>query len=167
MSTKYRKSDVTENIEVGDIVMLSPENQRVTRAFADKQGINERLVIGVCVESDNTTPMPPVVNGGVAKVSNTKTQIIDGNSKKGLILNGGNSSIRPREVIRVESGNTQVVNVVHHVDLGDRLTLSRQHPGKAESVDIGNVNRFDNRNIGKAIKYTGSKDKVVCLLNIE
>lgn len=167
MSVVYRKKDISEEIEIGDIIMISPEDQRVTRAVADKKKLNERLVIGVCTESDNKTPIPHLLSGGSAKISNVKIPVVDGNSKTSLILDGGNSTIRPRETITVEANSSQVVNVVHHVDLGDKLTLSRNHPGKAEAVDIGNTNRFDNRNIGKAIKYTADSNKVVCLLNIE
>lgn len=167
MPVVYRKKDVTENIEIGDIIMISPENQRATRAVADKQGINNRLVVGICIESDNKSPIPRFLNGGSAKTSQTKIPVIDGNAKTSLKLDGGNGSIRPREIVSVESGSTQVVNVVHHVDLGDKITLSKAHPGKAEAVDICNTNRFDTRNIGKVIKYTIDREKVVCLLNIE
>lgn len=169
MSVIFRKTKPSEIIEVGDVLMLSPENQYVTRAIRDESKLNERLVVGICVESDNETPVAIVVNGGKSKAPTGKFVHINGGSASVNVIpiNGGNSELRPREYVAIESNNIQVVNTVHHIDIGDKLTISDAHPGKAEAVSVLNQNEFDNRSIGKVIKYTENKNKVVALLNIE
>lgn len=165
-----RKQDPNEEILVGDVIMVSPETQNVTRAINDKTELNSRLVVGVCIESDNNTPLPQYIDGGNSKIESNIVTINGGDStdnKIKLPINGGNSELRKREVVSVESNGIQVVNVVHHVDLGDKLTISRLHSGKAESIDTLNYNKFCSRTIGKVIKYTTNKEQVVCLLDIE
>lgn len=167
MAVLYKKVDPKEQIKVGDVMMISPETQLVTRAFRDKWGLNERLVIGVCSDADNESLLPFVIKGGVAKENKSIRPIINGGSSQGnmLFIYGGDSSARPRKVISVETSGVQVVNVAHHVDLGDKLVISH-HIGKAQSKDIFS-DGFETRSIGKAIKYTDNREQVVCLLNIE
>ena len=65
----YRKSIPSEIIEIGDIIMLDPETSYVKRAEAndcDELMANSRLIIGVCVTSNNTDPLPIIIDGGHA-----------------------------------------------------------------------------------------------------
>lgn len=168
MAVIYKKVDPKEKIAIGDVMMISPENQLITRAVRDKWGLNERLVVGVCTNSDNKSLLPFVIDGGVAKELKSIRPIINGGNSQGnmLVINGGGSKLRPRKVITVETSGVQIVNVAHHVDLGDRLTISK-HVGKAQSMETFGLDGFDTRSIGKAIKYTDNREQVLCLLNIE
>lgn len=170
MATIQRKVSPNEIIEIGDVLMISPDNQCVSRAYKDEEGINERLVIGVCTGSDNTIPKPIRFIGGDSSVKEpNKTVLINGgNSIISVIpLNFGSSEERPREVVIIETSGKQIVNVTHYPDVGDSLTLSRLHKGKAEAVDILNSNRFSSRTFAKVIKHTKNKEQVLCLLDIE
>lgn len=169
MAVIFRKADPKEDIAVGDVMMISPENQLVTRAIRDRWGLNERLVIGVCTNSDNESSLPFVIDGGSAKEDNPTRPVVNGsNSSKSnlLLINGGSSILRPRKVITLETSGVHAVNIAHHVGLGDRLTISR-HIGKAQSMETFGIDGFDTRSIGKAIKYTNDREQVLCLLNIE
>lgn len=168
MATIHRKANLNEIIEVGDVLMVSPENQCVTKAFRDSNGINERLVVGVCSGSDNKTKMPIRIIGGKSVMPELHTLINGGNSSVNVIpLKCGDSKERPRLIVSIETSGKQLVNVAHNVDIGDSLTICRKHKGKAEAVDLLNHNRFTNRTIGKVIRYTNNKNQVMCLLDIE
>lgn len=169
MATINRKIDPNEEINIGDVLMVSPDTQRVTKAIKDKGGINDRLIVGVCTASDNSTPMPSEMNGGNSRISKTKRIMLSGgNSNQNVItFKGGNSNLRPREIVTTETCGAQIVNINHYADLGDKLVLSGLGSGKAEAIDILNYNKFNSRTIGKVIKFTENKGQVVCLLNIE
>lgn len=168
MATIQRKVSPNEVIEVGDVLMISPETQNVSRAYKDKEGLNERLVIGVCTGSNNTVPLPLKIFGGNSKSPGLVDTINGGDSIISVIpLYCGDSQERARAIVFIETAGKQLVNVAHHVDLGDDLTLSRLHKGKAEAVDITNANRFTSRTFAKVIKYTENKEQVLCLLDIE
>lgn len=167
MTVQYKKVNPSEVIDVGDILMISPENQRVTKAIRDRYGINERLVIGVVTKSDNTTPMPILVDGGSSK--NTERAIVgNGNSEICILsIDGGNSEVNTREYVDViSSGATKVGVDDRIVHIGDKLTISRFTAGKAERRKISNTNPTGGRSIGKVISNL-DEGYVQALLNIE
>ena len=102
----YRKSIPSEIIEVGDIIMLDPETSYVKRAEAndcDELMANSRLIIGVCVSSNNTDPIPLFLDGGHSYDEDAKREEIDsGTSDKPqtIMIIGGDSDINKREIIR-------------------------------------------------------------------
>ena len=168
----YRKSDPSEIIEVGDIIMLDPETSYVKRAEAtdyDDLMVNSRLIIGVCVTSNNTDPIPLFLNGGHSYDEGARREEIDsGTSDKPqtIIIVSGDSNINKREIIQIAYMGEQMVNICGYVDLGDKLTLS-DHPGKAKSKDFLDEEFYVARSIGKVIKFTNNPKQVKVFLYIE
>ena len=53
----YKKVDPSEVIEVGDVIMIDPDNGYITRAVRGDNHefpINTRMVVGICIWSNNT-----------------------------------------------------------------------------------------------------------------
>lgn len=167
MAVRYRKVNPSEVIDVGDILMISPENQRVTKAIRDRHGINERLVIGVVTKSDNTTPMPILIDGGFSKDVD-RAIIGNGNSEICILsIDGGNSELNSREYVDIISSGTTKVGIDDKiVHIGDKLTISRFTAGKAERRKISNTDPSGGRSIGKVITNL-EEGYVETLLNIE
>lgn len=165
----YRKAIPSEVIEVGDIVMLDPDTSYIKRAVVDRQrgNINSRLVVGVCVESNNVFPAPITIRGG-SSTEIERVQLHGGysDSIQTIMIIGGTSKQSEREFIKVAYMGEHLVNVCGFVDLGDKLCISK-HPGKAKSIDYLDGDYFESRSIGKVIKFTSSKNKVKVLLDIE
>lgn len=166
----YKKAIPSELIEVGDIIMLDPGTSYVKRAvvedFRDLK-INSRLIVGVCVYSNNSDPIPSILNGGHSK--NIERTLIDGglsDSIQTIVIKGGDSNQNIREIIKVAYMGEQLVNVCGFVDLGDKLCIS-QHPGKAKSKDYLDSDYYRTRSIGKVVQFTNKKDQVRVLLDIE
>lgn len=168
----YRKSDPSEIIEVGDIIMLDPDTSYVKRAEAndyDDLMVNSRLIIGVCVTSNNTDPIPVFIDGGHAYDEDSVREELDsGTSDKPqtIMIISGDSDINKREIIQIAYMGEQMVNICGYVDLGDKLTLS-EHPGKAKSKDFLDEEFYVARSIGKVIKFTNNPKQVKVLLDIE
>lgn len=168
----YRKAIPSEHIDVGDIIMLDPNTSLIRKAvFKDQEEliINSRLIIGVCISSDNTILDISTVNGGIAKQKLEDTVILDGGSSEKIdtiLIDAGDSSIDKSKVIQVAYNGQQKVNITGYVDLGDHLCISRC-AGKAKSKDFLDREYFDSRSIGKVIKFTNKKDQVIALLDIE
>lgn len=171
MSIQYKKLDPTEEIQAGDIIMLSPnKTQAVTKAIRDRYGINERLVIGVVTSSDNITLMPILIDGGLSKTG-TKKLINGGESELNVLpILGGSSKIISREYVDVSSSGIEIVKVdsfnYDKIRMGDKLTISRKTPGSAEIRMISNTNPVGSRSIGKVIEKLND-GRVKVLLNIE
>lgn len=166
----YRKSDPSEIIEVGDIIMLDPDTSYVKRAEAndyDDLMVNSRLIIGVCVTSNNTDPIPLFLDGGPS-LELDREEIDSGTSDKPqtIMIISGDSNINKREIIQIAYMGEQMVNICGYVDLGDKLTLS-EHPGKAKSKDFLDEEFYVARSIGKVIKFTNNPKQVKVLLDIE
>lgn len=67
----YRKTNPLEVIEVGDVIMLDTGTNYVTRASANNLSeyiINSRMIIGICVSSNNYVPPTVLVDGGTSLV---------------------------------------------------------------------------------------------------
>lgn len=168
----YTKLDSSEQINIGDVIMIDPGTGKVTKAVANNCNeliLNSRLIIGVCCESDNTTPLPIIIDGGNA--SNIDRQTINSNKSKihsnYIIISGGDSGTNEaRRLIKVVYNDEQLVNIFGYVDIGDKLCISRV-PGLAKSKDYLNKNYYEERPIGKVIKYTNNPNQVKVLLNIE
>lgn len=166
----YKKADASEVIEVGDIVMIDPDNALITRAVLDDSfegAFNARLVVGVCINSNNTAKLRQVLDGGMSRVISRK-ELNGGNASsiQTIIIAGGDSSQNAREIIQVAYAGEYPVNVCGYVDLGDRLCVS-SHAGKAKAIDYADNDYFRARSIGKVIKFMNSRDKVKVLLDIE
>ena len=166
----YRKANPSEIIEVGDVLMLDLESSLVTRAvvndFKDRP-INSRMVVGICVESNNSGTTPITIDGGYS--DDIERIIIENNSEvhtEVIIIDGGSSTQNKRELIKLAYSGEFPVNVCGYVDLGDKLTISN-HPGKAKAIDYTNRDYFKARTIGKCIKYTNNANQVKVLLDIE
>lgn len=170
----YHKSDVNEIIDIGDIVMLNPETNTITKAVInddDELAINARLVIGVVVYSDNFSKVPIIIDGGRARDrddSITRSILDCGTSKdkpEFIILEGGTSKQNMRELVKIAYEGQVPVNLCGYAQLGDRLTIS-DHAGKAQSINYIDNDYFKLRSIGKVIKYI-SKYQAKVLLDIE
>lgn len=167
----YHKLDVNEIIEVGDVVMLDPATNTVTRAVADDYGefiLNARMIIGVVTFSDNYSKVPIVMDGGRAKVSGTEIEVDCGTSEakpEFILLEGGTSEQNMRELVQLAYAGEVPVNICGYVQLGDRLTISHD-AGKAKSIDYIDNDYFKSRSIGKVIKFI-NKYQAKVLLDIE
>ena len=166
----YKKADASEIIEVGDIVMIDPDSALITRAVLDDDNamaMNARLVVGVCIYSNNTASLRQVLNGGKSRT--VAKQVLNGGNAKSIqtiIIAGGDSSQNAREIIQVAYAGEYPVNVCGYVDLGDRLCIS-SHAGKAKAIDYADNDYFRARSIGKVIKFMSNRAQVKVLLDIE
>lgn len=166
----FKKAIPSEIIELGDIVMLDPDSNYIKRAVAnDIQDLmlNSRLVIGVCVKSNNTDPIPEMMSGGSSE--ELARELTDGglsDSIQTIIIESGTSDQNSREIVQVAYSGEHAVNICGFVDLGDRLCIS-QHPGKAKSKDYMDEEYFKARSIGKVIQFTSDPNRVKALIDIE
>ena len=166
----FHKLNVDEIIEIGDIVMLDPDTNTVTRAIADNPEefiLNARLIVGVVVFSDNFSKVPIVIDGGRATtISIDDIDCGTSESKPEFILiECGTAEQSMRELVQIAYGGEVPVNICGFVQLGDRLTISR-HAGKAKAIDYIDNDYFKLRSIGKVVKFI-SKDQAKVLLDIE
>ena len=166
----YRKKIPTENINIGDIIMLDVETGYIQRAVLEKfpeYGINSSLVIGICVSSDNETPPTITIDGGKSNtIDRQELNGGDSTSTQTIIIYGGNSTQNPREIIQVAYTGEQMVNLCGPVHIGDRLCISNQ-PGKAMSKDYLGQEFYDLRSIGKVIRLDKQNKQAKVLLDIE
>ena len=169
----YKKSVPSEIIEIGDILMLDPGTSYVKKAVADdieNMMLNSRLIIGVCIYSNNTDPIPFILDGGPSK--DLDRELIDSGTSdysidtETIIIEGGLSDQNSREVVKIAYTGEYVVNICGYVDIGDQLCIS-EHPGKAKSKDFLDLEYFKARSIGKVVQFTNRPDQVKVLLDIE
>ena len=157
----YRKVIPSEIIIPGDVIMIDPDTGMVKRTEINDFNdyiINSRLIVGICIASDNSSALPEILDGGTSDYSDENIQII--------LIEGGLSDQNSREIIKVQYGGTCLVNISGYVDIGDELCISSE-PGKAKSKDYLNKEYFYSRSIGKVIKYTNNSNQVKLLLDIE
>ena len=166
----YRKADPSEIIEVGDVLMIDVESTLITKAVINDFGtapLNSRMVVGICVEANNSGKAPMTIDGGTSIES--ERIVLENDSKdhpEVVIIEGGPSMQNPREIIKIAYRGEVPVNICGFVDLGDKLTISK-HPGKARALDYTNRDYFKARTIGKVIKYMNNSNQVKVLLDIE
>lgn len=167
----FKKAIPSEIIELGDIVMLDPGTNYIKRAvvndFQDMM-INSRLIVGVCIKSNNTDPVPEIMSGGSSD-GDIERELIDSgwsDSVQTIIIESGTADQNSREIIQVAYSGERAVNVCGFVDLGDRLCIS-SHPGKAKSKDYMDEEYFKARSIGKVIQFTNDPKRVKALIDIE
>lgn len=170
----YRKANPSEIINVGDVLMLDPNTNYITRAYATgvcDNIINSKLIIGVCIQSNNYSNVDKIINGGHSiGIPYIERLTIDGGTSSNdrpsvIILDGGRGEQNQREIIQLVYTGKQLVNICGYVNLGDTLSIGRV-PGKAESTDYL-TNNFYVRPIGKVIQYTSNPNQVKVLLDIE
>lgn len=65
--TTYNKYDESEIFDVGDLVSIIPETNLVTRSCTKHYKHQDKLVIGICMSSTDTTV--EVINGGMVDVN--------------------------------------------------------------------------------------------------
>lgn len=165
----YKKVDAEEIIDVGDIIMIDPDSGYITKAVIgspEEMPINTRLVIGVCIKSNNYAKINIVIDGGPAK----DIERIDASSVAEsidiILLDGGTGEQNQREIIEVAYTGEWPVNVCGFIDIGDKLRIS-EHAGKAKAIDYIDNDFFKSRSIGKVVKYMKNKEQVKVLLDIE
>lgn len=171
----YRKTNPSEVINVGDLIMLDPDTNYVTKTTANNMSeyiINSRLIIGVCISSNNKVPVTGIIDAGSSSIVDIERQLLDGGTSNNdadkptvIIIDGGTSEQNKREIIQIAYTGKQLVNIYGYANLGDKLTMSKQ-PGKAQTLDYL-TNNFYVRTIGKVIQYTSNPEQVKVLLDIE
>ena len=165
----YRKKIPTENINIGDIIMLDPSTGYIQKAvleYPHEYSINSSLVIGVCTDSNNTVPPTIIIDGGKSNTSDRQEINSDSLNTQTIIIYGGNSEQNVREIIQVAYTGEQMVNLCGPVHIGDRLCISNQ-PGKAMSKDYLGQEFYDLRSIGKVIRLDKQNKQAKVLLDIE
>lgn len=165
----YMKANPSEVIIVGDIIMLDHSTGRITKAVNEKKpgmNINSRLVVGVCVWSDNDTPLNLIIDGGSCKEADRITLENMSPDVETIIIYGGDSTQNTRNIIQVAYTGQQIVNVCGPVHIGDRLCISNL-PGVAKSKDFIGRQYEDLRSIGKVVKLDKNNKKAKVLLDIE
>lgn len=165
----YKKVDPAEIIEVGDVIMIDPDYGYITRAVRGNNHefpINTRMVVGICIWSNNTALPPIIIDGGKSK--DIERIVISSTSESTdlIYIDGGKSDQNQREIIQVAYTGEWPVNVCGFVDIGDKLGISK-HPGKAKAIEYIDKDYFLTRSIGKCVKYMKDKEQVKVLLDIE
>lgn len=171
MSTvTYKKKVPTEEISIGDVIMLDVESGYIQRAVLEDStdySVNSSLVVGICVYSDNETNPTITIDGGDTTIQDTQSlNGGDSTTVDTIIIYGGDSTQNPREIIQVAYTGEQTVNVYGTVQVGDRLCISNQ-PGKAMSLDYLGQQYYNLRSIGKAISVDTDNSQAQVLLDIE
>ena len=165
----YKKVDPSEIIEVGDVIMIDPDNGYITRAVRGDNyefPINTRMVVGICIWSNNTALPTIIIDGGLSKDLERKEISSTSESIDLIYIDGGPSNENPREIIQVAYTGEWPVNVCGFVDIGDKLGISK-HAGKAKAIEYIDKDYFLTRSIGKCVKYMKNKEQVKVLLDIE
>lgn len=165
----YKKVDPSEIIEVGDVIMIDPDNGYITRAVRGDNHefpINTRMVVGICIWSNNTALPTIIIDGGPSKDLDRKEISSTSESTDLIYIIGGPSDENQREIIQVAYTGEWPVNVCGFVDIGDKLGISK-HPGKAKAIEYIDKDYFLTRSIGKCVKYMKNKEQVKVLLDIE
>lgn len=167
----FRKAIPSETIEKGDLLMLDIESGYIKRAVLEKpyeQSVNTKLVVGVCVGSDNESAFIKKIDGGSSLFTNRKT--LNGGTSESIqtiIVYGGDSTLGTREIVQVAYLGEVCVNIYGRTRIGDRLCISRK-PGKAKSIDELDDFGEGMRSIGKVISFLNKeKTQAKVLLNIE
>ena len=126
----YRKVDPTEIINIGDVIMIDPYSGYITKAGkGDKNAcpINNRLVIGVCVNSNNYAMFNIEINGGSSFDDIEREELSSTSGDTELIyIDGGTSEQNQREIIEVAYSGEVPVNIIGFVEIGDRIGRSRK-----------------------------------------
>lgn len=165
----YKKVDPMEIINVGDLIMIDTATGYITKAVKGSKEdfpINSRMVVGVCINSNNLANPNIIIDGGPSKTMERLEVSSLSSDTDIILLDGGNSEQNPREIIEVAYTGEWPVNVCGFIDIGDKLSIS-DHPGKAKAIDYYDKDYFLVRSIGKAIKYLKNKEQVKVLLDIE
>lgn len=136
MAVSFKKSEPSEVIEKGELVVINPEDNRIT----------------VCSEEESKFVI------GVAEKGSTKQSNIT------YYLGGLDEEQTINQSLSVIIGGLATVKVSGHVNIGD-LLISSEEPGKAKAVrypeDRFNVGKV----IGKVIQYTNNDDEVLAIIN--
>ncbi len=136
LAVSFKKSEPSEIIEKGELVVINPEDNRITVCSEEES----KFVIGVAEKSSTKQSNITYYLGGIdeEKVSNQSLSVI--------------------------IGGLATVKVVGCVNIGDLLVASEES-GKAKAVrypeDRFNVGRI----IGKVIQYTENDDEVLAIIN--
>lgn len=152
--------------------MLDPDTSRITRAVVNSYEdmiINSRLVVGVCINSNNDGHLLTLIDGGSADNSINRKLFSGGPARpiQTIIIESGGASENERQIIQVAYMGEHIINVCGPVDLGDKLCISH-HPGRAKAKDyLEDMDYFESRSIGKVIKFTSNRNQVTALLDIE
>lgn len=163
----YTKSNPSEIIEPGDVVMLNTADLKITKAFYEDNKITySRFILGVCVESNNTLNLTKIIDGNKAK--DVPRTVLDGGnatSVQSIIINGQGAGVNPKSIITIAYKGIAKVNVCESVKLGDKLTISK-YPGKVQAYHGRQTDNLT-RPIGKVIETVKDENYVYVLLDIE
>lgn len=166
----YKKAIPAEVINIGDIIMLDVESGYIKKAVLERHceySVNSRLVVGICISSDNESKQPIVIDGGSCEV--TDRVLLDGGTAEVNIqtikIEGGTSEEPSSTIIQVGCGGIMDVNTVGPIRIGNQLCISPK-PGKAQSKDFDGREFYNIRSIGRVIKIP-QKDKATIILDIE
>lgn len=166
----YKKAIPDEIIDIGDIIMLDVESGLIKRAVLERPhcdfSYNSRLVVGICVGSDNVTEQPVIIDGGTSEYS-IRTVLDGGDSTniQRIEIIGGDSTTPTSTIISVAYSGVQDVNTTGFIKIGNQLCISSK-PGKAQSKDFHGKEFYDIRSMGRVIKIP-EKDKATIILDIE
>lgn len=165
----YKKAIPEEVINIGDIIMLDVESGMIKRAVLEphcEYSINSKLVVGICVGSDNDSKQPIIIDGGTS--TDESRVIMDGGDStdiERIEIIGGSSEQPTSTIIQVAYGGIQDVNTTGFIKIGNQLCISPK-PGKAQSKDFYGREFYNIRSIGRVIKIP-EKDKATIILDIE
>lgn len=167
----YKKAVPTEVIEVGDIIQIDLSTGKVQKSILPDlfdMEINSKLMLGVCIESDNTTPLNIVLNGGTGK--ELKREVLDGglsDNTQTIILYNTNSSPNTREQITVAYSGQYIVNMDSNFKENDLICISKT-PGKGKKLEFIDARmRNGIRTIGRVASIIEENKKALINLDIE
>lgn len=166
-----RKSNPLEIINVGDIIQINPDDGLIKKAIQEKifeDNINTRLVIGICIATDNETPLNLIIDGGMSKTLDRI--LLDGGMSdtiQTIIIEGGDSTTNPRQIIQVAYDGEQIVNMCGPFDKKDFICISGV-AGKGKSIKYIDIKFRDGlRKIGKVTEVIEECKQAKVKLNIE
>lgn len=171
---KLIKDNQYEIIDVGDVIMIDTDTHKVTKAVFNEPGeliCNSRIVVGVCVQSDNESPVIEILDGGLAD-EEERPKILDGGysddrqtSEITELFDGGTSQESSRKIIDIAYSGECIINTIGHVEVDDELCISPK-AGKAKRKNYFDEEYFDIRSLGKVSECT-EDNKIKIILNIE
>lgn len=169
----FNKVDPNEIINVGDLIMLDSATGKVTVTQAnsyEELEVNQMLVVGVCSESDNTTPLPQILDCGQSIIDETRLVTLDlgdSTTETGHVLTCENSEPNSREYIEINNTGSVILenDGANEIEIGTKVRMSGER-NKVTGNEFNSREATHFRTIGKVTKIL-SDNKVEVLLDIE
>ena len=175
MSYSFKKLKPTEEINIGDLIMLDIATGLVTIAnipSVEDYYINANNILGICSETDNTTELPQLLDCGNSGTEDPTTlDLGDSTTETSHVLYCETSEKNSREYI--ETNNSGIVTLELYddndyddpIEIGDKVIMGLK-TNTVMQKEFHDREFIHVRTIGKVVGFEDKKH-VKILLDIE